>query len=438
MSRRIFNKPAVFVIIALCACLNAGAQAYGSYTPYSIFGVGDLRQPGTAYNKSMGGVGIASRNNRFINITNPAAVTARDSLAFMTDFSIYGDNKIFRQNDITSASNTLNINNCVISFPIYKSSAMMVGIMPYSDSGYGYSFYYTDPSIIGNTGNITYQAYGTGSIYKIFAGGGVTFWKRFSVGAELDYYFGSLEKYSYLTFTDTSHNDIHNENTLQVSGLGGKLGLQYEQPLGSKLTLGLGATYSTGAGLRGYLQKASYSYGKAASDTLKFTVDTLGHANKTHFAGEIGLGVSLKFADRWRVEFDYSRSDWTNTGILNIGDFSNSSTCPFSPAVAQSYRLGFEIVPNRNDIRYYFNRIAYRGGAYYRDEYYKVDGKQISSAGITIGATLPIYRWYNGLTLGLDFGQRGSLSGGQIMERYVNFSIGFNLFDIWFQKSMYE
>lgn len=58
--------------------------------------------------------------------------------------------------------------------------------------------------------------------------------------------------------------------------------------------------------------------------------------------------------------------------------------------------------------------------------------------GITLGATLPVFRWYNGLSFGVEFGQRASLTGNLTRERYVNFSIGINIFDIWFQKPQYE
>lgn len=75
---------------------------YGSYSPYSIFGIGDISKEGTAYNKSMGGVGIATRNRRFINYLNPAAVTARDTLSFMADFGLSQSNKLFAQGDLRS------------------------------------------------------------------------------------------------------------------------------------------------------------------------------------------------------------------------------------------------------------------------------------------------------------------------------------------------
>ena len=54
---------------------------YSGFSPYSVYGVGDLHTPGTAWNAGMGGVGIAARSKRFVNILNPASVTSRDSLS---------------------------------------------------------------------------------------------------------------------------------------------------------------------------------------------------------------------------------------------------------------------------------------------------------------------------------------------------------------------
>jgi hypothetical protein len=437
MSARISNRLASIAALLLCVSFAAQGQAYSGYSPYSIFGVGDLSRQGTAYNRTMGGVGVGTRSNRFINIMNPAAVTARDSLAFMADFSLYGDNKVFTQNDIKSANNTFNINDCVISFPLWSTSAMMLGISPFSDTGFGYAYDYTDPDVIGRTGNISYSASGSGSLYKFFTAAGITFWDRLSLGAEFDYYFGNLTKSFSTAISDNSYNSITSTTTLQANAVGGKFGLQFEQPLGSKLKLIVGATYSTGADIKGYYDDLRLSGSSAAVDTLYHKMDTLGRTQKARIASEIGVGLSLRYADKWMVAFDYTRSDWRNSGIENISGFSYSSS-PFATSLSESYRLGFELVPNRNDIRYYFNNVAYRAGAYYKKENFLLNGKQISSMGITLGATLPIYRWYNGLTLGVELGQRGSLSDGMIRERYVNFSIGVNIFDIWFQKAHYE
>ena len=166
----------VFFIMGICAYAQDGT--YGAYSPYSIYGIGDISREGTAFNKSMGGVGVATRNRRFINYLNPAAVTARDSLSFMADFGLTQNNKVFSQGKIKSAHNTFNIYDFVMSFPIYRSSAFMVGITPFSDVGYDFSSIEKDPEIIGNTGNISYDSYGTGSVYQLFAGAGVTLWSE--------------------------------------------------------------------------------------------------------------------------------------------------------------------------------------------------------------------------------------------------------------------
>lgn len=435
MSLKISNRILAGAVLMMCVSIGAHAQAYISSTPYSIYGIGELSQPGTAYNRSMGGVGVASRNNRFINILNPAAVTARDSLAFMVDFSLSGDNKLFKQGDMTTGSNTFNINNCIISFPLWSTSAMMVGVVPYSGTGYETGFDYTDP-IIGNTGNISYKASGQGSIYTAFAAAGITFWDRLSLGAQFNYYFGDIEKYYNTTFSDASYNSIKNGKDVQLTGTAGKFGLQYEQPLSKKLTLGIGATYTTKAKLKGYIENYSYSSGSAATDTLSYSIDSLGVNSNARLSSEIAVGVSLKYADKWRAEFDYTRSDWNRSGFNDFASLGISDR--FSTSVAESYRFGFEYVPNRNDIRYYLNKVAYCGGLYHKREYYTLDSNEITATGITIGATFPINKWYNGLTVGVDFGKRGSTKNNLIRENYINFSVGINIFDIWFQKSRYQ
>ena len=436
MSRRILNRWFLTAVLAACAAVSAHGQAAGTYTPYSIYGVGDLSQPGSAYNKTMGGVGVAVRNNRYINLLNPAAVTARDSLAFMADFSMYNDNKVFNQGGIKSASNTFNINNLVMSFPIWRSSAMMVGVMPYSDTGFGYGFDYTDPQVIGHTGNINYSATGKGSIYKAFAAAGVTFFKQLSFGVQWNTYFGQVEKNFYTTFNDASYNSIRNGSTGQITGNNFKFGLQFEQPVGKKHALTVGATYTTAAQLTGTMESFRYAGGSAAADTLFYQLDRLGVDSKVRLASEIAVGVTFQEKGRWAASFDYSRSDWRDSGLDAARGFTASKH--FSASVAESFRAGFEIVPNRNDIRYYMNHVAYRVGAYHKKEYFLLSGQPVKSTGITFGVTLPIVNGYNGLTLGVDLGQRGAMSGEMIRERYVNFSIGFNLFDIWFRKYQYD
>ena len=429
---------AVFLIVSLTVSAQDGT--YGAYSPYSIYGIGDISKEGTAYNKSMGGTGIANRNRKFINYLNPAAVTARDSLSFMADFGLVQSNTVFSQNDIKSGHNTFNIYDFIMTFPIYRSSAFMVGLTPYSDVGYDFSSIEKDPAIIGNTGNISYDSYGTGSVYQAFIGAGVTFWKRLSLGAEAIYYFGNIDKVTKMDYTDASYRSLNSGNELTVRGLTGKFGLQYEQKLGGDVSMIVGATYKMGTKMKGYSTSYRYATQSSVTDSLKHTVDTLG-ARNIRFADEIGVGISIKGGEKWTAEFDYLRSNWTNSGFEKVPGFAingDSGASMFTSTVSQSFRAGFEFIPNRNDIRYYLKTCSYRVGVYYDQAYYKFDGNNVNSLGITLGMTLPVYQWHNGISVGLDMGQRASARNNMVRERYATFVIGFNIHDIWFRKIQYN
>lgn len=432
----------VFILAAFTVCAVANAQtgnAYGAYSPYTVFGIGDLHKEGTAFNKSMGGVGVAARNRRFINYMNPAAITAIDSCSFMADFGLTENNMIFTQNlggqKLKSGNNTFNISDFVMSFPLYRSSAFMIGISPFSSVGYDYSNYGTDEDIIGKTGNYTSKYYGEGSVYQLFAGAGVTFWKRLSVGAEVMYCFGTLDKAFTTDFTDSSIRDESAGSTILVRAVTGKFGLQYDQPFGKNLHLVVGGTYRMKTNMRG--QTTQYTYAELSNirDTIYHKV--VNNAERLKLGDELGIGVSLRGREKWSVEFDYLRSDWRGT---NMGSHEalGYKTDGFSTSVYQSFRAGFEIVPNRNDIRYYMKTCSYRAGVYYDREYYKYNGYNVDAVGITLGMTLPVFRLYNGISIGVDFGQRGRMQGDLVRERYVMFSVGFNIHDIWFQKPRYE
>ncbi len=437
MIRKIEKFFALVIFLVISVCASAQDGTYGAYSPYSIYGVGDISKEGTAYNKSMGGTGIATRNRRVINYLNPAAVTARDTLAFMADFGLVQKNTMFRQGDLRSANNTFNIYNLVMSFPIYRSSAFMVGITPFSDVGYDFSSVERNQDIIGSTGNISYDSYGTGSVYQLFFGAGATFWNNFSVGAEAIYYFGNIDKITNMNYSDESYRSVNSGNELTVRGFTGKFGLQYEQELGNDISMVVGATYRLGTKMKGYSTDFRYANQSGIVDTLRYSVDTLA-ASGIRLGDELGIGIAVKKGEKWNAEFNYVRSDWRKSGFDSAAGFGVSGDSKFSATASQSFRAGFEITPNRNDIRYYFKTCSYRVGAYYDQSYYKLDGNNVNSMGITLGVTLPVFRWYNGLSLGVDLGQRSGTRNGMIRERYAMFVIGFNIHDIWFRKVQYN
>ena len=436
-----FSKILAICFSMLAAGLSLHAQdgAYTGFTPYSIFGIGEIYTQGSAYNLGMGGVGIATRNKRFINFLNPAAVTARDSLSFMAEMSVSQNNTLFKQGDKSTVNNTFNINSITISVPIrYPYAAMLFGISPYSSTGYRYSYILEDPSIVGRTGNAVYYSAGKGGTYQLFAAAGFTFFKRLSLGIEGRALFGNIAKENVFSFAKSAYSDINSGYKMSLQGRSAKVGVQYEQPLGKGTTIGLGATYETGFNLNGSVEDYRISVGAAQNDTLRYSLNDLSKSREVCVPESYGAGISVSRSDRWHAEINYSRTDWTKSGMDVAKGFAVKGSSSFGTRVSQELRAGFEIVPNRNDIRYYYKHCSYRFGAYYKGSGFAVDGNQIKDIGLTIGTSLPVFQYYNAVTFAMALGQRSSDMGSLIRERYVNFTFGFNFHDLWFRKFTYK
>ncbi len=432
MRRKLIIYSVIATIIALATFNKAIAQttdALGAYSPYSLYGVGEISKQGTAYNLGMGGIGIGVSDNRFINYLNPAAVSARDTLAFMLDFGVSQKNTYSSKDGATSAYNVFNMNHIMLTFPIYNKSAFIVGIMPYSNSGYKFEQTETNPDFVADMGDVKYQKYGTGSINQFFFGASTKLTKNLSLGLEGSYYFGSIDRKSNILFTSYQANrDMYSGWNYSVGCFTGKLGIQYAQPLKENTTLTIGATYRLGNTLSGEATRYAMTESSISTDTVYYDVKDGAHLD---IASELGVGFSLRKKDKWMFGVDYKTQDWNNTMFSQQnGDF-----------IAQRSHLfnaGFEFIPSKYHSRDYFKRATYRIGAYYEQSYLTINGRSVNNIGLTLGMSLPIHKWYNAISVAMDIGQRGTNNYGLVAERYVNFTISVNLHDVWFKKFQHE
>ena len=419
------------LVVLVLTAGSLGAQTDGTvgvFSPYSVFGLGQLHQTGTTWNRGMGGVGIAARNNRFINILNPASMTARDSLSFMADMGLSGRISLFKEDDKKGLNTVFNIDDIAISFPMWRHTAFMVGITPLSDVGYNISYKEMDVY----TQQRVFTSVGKGGTYQVFAAAAATFWNRLSVGAQFNYLFGNVAKTAAISFGEETYRSVVSGDSLQVNSISAKFGLQYEQPIAVGSYITVGATYKLSSAMRGH----SVHYRELGSYDRRSDVVDLKDLG-LRMGDELGVGVSYRMGDTFLAEVDYTRTNWSNSKMDEVRGFSNVGDVVFAPSIGQSVRAGVEFTPNRNDIRYFLRRCTYRVGAYYDQSYYTVDGAHVNSLGVTLGMTVPVFRWYNGLSVGFEFGRRG-LATSQVKENYFGFSLGFNIFDIWFQKRAYQ
>lgn len=432
-NKRIETRFLIIAFLVFASVFVAKAQttdALGTYTPYSLFGIGDIEKQGTAFNKGMGGIGVGVRDNRFINYSNPASITERDTLSFMLDFGLNQKNFYNTDGDVESAYNTANMQNIIFTAPLYKKSALMVGITPYSSVGYKFQSVETDPNLVSKYGNIVYQKYGTGSISQLFAGAAMNLSKNFSVGAEFIYYFGALNRYSNVLFSsDASVRDINTGWDYDISAISARVGAQYFANIAKNTVLTIGATYRFESNMDGDFTRYACTTSSSQIDTVTISTTT---GYEVQIPTEFSAGFSIKKRDKWMFGFDYVRQDWSKSF------FGETPGVDFKPSVSSSMRAGFEYIPNRYDIRYYMKRVTYRIGAYYDKTYVNINGNQVNAAGITLGMSMPIFRWYNAVTWSVDLGQRGSLENDMVRERYIQFNLNFNLHDMWFIKKRYQ
>ena len=404
-------------------------DALGTYTPYSLYGIGDLEQQGNAITKSMGGISAGLRDARYINYNNVASVTERDTLSFLFDFGLKSNNIYNRDSKNHSAYNTFNINNFAFSAPIYHKSAFVVGIAPFSNIGYKFETTETDDALIAKYGDIKYRKYGDGSINQIFAGAAMNFFKNFSFGLKGIYYFGDLVNHSDIDFNSSGTlRTVETGWDYEANGFAAEAGLQYFKKYKKDYIFTAGASYRFKSRLTGTTKRYAYVYDSSIADTV-VADKSIKHIS---IPANLTVGVSVRKGDKWMVGIDYQRQDWSNTS------FSATPGVDFSPVTESSIKAGFEYIPNKYDIRYYMKRVTYRAGVHYENTYVKLNGKQIKTYGMSLGVSLPVFRLNNSLNFTVDFGQRGSTKNNLVKENYVQFIMSLNLHDIWFIKPRYE
>ena len=418
--------------------------AYDAFSPYSMYGVGNLESLGNQNSIAMGGIAIGDRNNSYINWVNPAAVTARESKAFMLDFGVTQKNILYTADAATSiedtdsgrlhsVNNMFNLHHIVATLPLGNRVAIKAGIMPYAATGYEFvSREYAD-NVLLEMGDVQYKKLGKGGIYQIVLGGGWKILDNLSIGADGIYYLGNTVHSSVTNFATNTHYRILSRTWSSVSrGIGLKTGAQYTLNFKNDCNLTLGATYMIGGAMGGEFSDVVVAATTSSTDTIANNLQPIDYK----IPAEIGAGFTLRKTDKWMFGFDYTFQDWSRT------TFTNTPGVDVATRMAQSFRLGGEMTPGKYDVRYYLRRITYRAGAYYNSGYIAVNGVPINSMGITFGASFPIQlsrdTRLTSIALSVDIGQTGTLASNLVRENYVKLNVGLNLFDTWFQKSLYK
>ncbi|RYC51956.1 hypothetical protein [Flagellimonas olearia] len=413
-----------FLIAFFCVVAHGIFAQNGTISPYSYFGIGDLRNNGTVDNQMMGGVSMYG-DSIHINLTNPAAYSKLKLTAYTAGIS----HAEYRLKDWSEQQNTsvTNLDYLSIGFPLAKNVGMGFGLMPLSSVGYSLR----DERTTTGGASVTNVFSGDGGLNRIYASVGFELIKNLSLGVTASYNFGTLEYRRIQSVEDVQFGTLEDRES-RINGYDFKYALNYTPTIKDKYTLYTSVLVSTQGNL---VSKNSAKLGSFSLVTgeeievldVNLDADNLRNTElKIPTRATVGLGFGED--KKWFLGGEYS--------FQQFGDFENTflglENVTYNDAA--TYSFGGYFVPDYRSITSYFKRVTYRAGLRYDVSGLVVNNKEINNFGITFGLGLPLGNSFSNLNLGFELGRRGTTDANLIEESYFKVNVGLSLNDRWFVK----
>lgn len=448
------------LLVLVCFVSTSKAQIN---SPFSRYGIGnEIYHSQNASSQGMGGFTAAytaSMNGNFgqsVNFNNPASYSSLYMTTFdlgvnLTNATLQRENPTLRYKSAYFIPNYL-----TVGLPIDKvrKIGMAFGLRPISQINYSI----VEPKLL-STGDSLFNNYmGQGGLNQAFIGFGKG-WKNFSLGFNTGINFGKKNIENIKTFQynpdSTAFYQSKASTTTMMSGVFFQLGAMGEYTLKSinhtkttdktEYTLSYGGTFTLNQNLSAKQDElrttGAYSTTQEIPlDTVSLTSNVPGTVN---LPASYTLGVALHkkevsnrgVYDQWVLGLEYNGANWKD----NYKFYGQSDLL----ANASMVRLGLQFCPNAFDYESYWSTVVYRAGFFTGKDYINFDGNGLNVSAITVGAGLPIrkYRSYDYqfslINLALQFGKRGS-SSNSYQESFFQFTVGYSLSDVWFNKRKYD
>lgn len=455
----------VFVALVTLVPTTSWAQtsSLNAYSPYSMYGPGEIHTPGSVQMRSMGGVGIGLRSPAQINTLNPAAASVAPAKSFLFDVNI--DATHYRNSQlkfsaegsskIRTAHNTGNIHNIGIAFPLAKNLGLMLNVSPYSSVGYKVKTTDEQQDNWADIGRVQYLYTGEGDITEVKLAIGWAPVRQFSIGVAARYFWGTIEREYTTQVTNVVtgsgvYASTKGVDSFVLNNFKFQAGVQWNIISNDKRMLTFGATYDLGGLLNP--RRQSYLYTNDQINSLVGGLPIKNDISKLELRLPHQIGAGLYYVDRkisWGL--DYSFAMWGDANESYVENGSNNNV-PVGYTDTHSIKAGLEYIPRRGDTRSYFNRMSYRVGARLGNYYQTFYGERINTMAITAGIGLPIRLWgSSSLNIGFEYGRMSApqsveVSGSKVgltTQNYFKLSIGFSLFshdtkDYWFVRQKFD
>ncbi|GGD53690.1 hypothetical protein [Muriicola marianensis] len=411
-----------FAILCLTAMGLYGQN--GTVSPYSYFGIGDLRSGSTIENRMMGGLSLYT-DSIHLTLKNPAGY----GKLRLTTYTAGMSHREISLNSFTEQEKTsvTNLEYLAIGFPISPKISAGFGLRPFSSVGYDVLQERTNTN--GNEETNLYS--GEGGINQVFFSLGFELARNLNLGASVNYNFGTLEN----TKTQRVEGLQYGTQETQISDVGGYdfvYGLTFTPRIKDKYTLFTSAVINTQVNLISENTQTINSFSLSTGNTieeLEVNLAQQGLKNtelKIPTIATFGLGFGEDKKWFLGAEYSFQQLSTFENRFLRIQNQEYTD--------ASSYAMGAFYIPDYTSFNSYFKRVIYRAGVRYDFTGIVVNGKEIQNFGITFGLGLPLGGSFSNLNLGFEWGKRGTTAADLIEEKYFGVNVGVSFNDRWFQK----
>ncbi len=420
------------VLLASLYVAPAIAQS-GTNSPYTQYGLGQLSEQTSGFNRGMNGLGLGFREHNQVNYINPASYSSIDSLTFIFDAGLSGQVTNFSENGQKKNANNADFEYAVAAFRASKHLGVSFGIIPFTNIGYNYSISGYLNGDKSTTFTNTYN--GSGGMHQIYLGAGWEFVKGLSIGANVSYIWGDIDRSVVNSYSDGYINTLSKYYTATISSYRIDFGLQYTLPLNKKNSLTLGLTYGLGHKLNSdpSCMVISTNTTTAVADTTSFTVN-----NGLEIPTSFGAGLTWNNNNKLKLGADFTYQKWGDTKFpvyKVINDVPSYSLSDEYYSDRYKLTIGGEFCNNETS-RNFIDRIRFRAGASYASSYYKVNGQDgPDEISVSVGFGIPIVNAYNNRSILNISGQWvRSEAPGMLKENTFRINIGITFNERWFMK----
>ena len=419
------------IIVSICLLFSLAIFAQESTSsPYSFYGIGDIKFKGSVENRSMGSISVLP-DSIHINIQNPAQLACL-KLTGLALGGTYANTKSKTETQEAKARRT-SLDYMIVGIPVGKVG-IGFGLIPYSSVGYkiGRTAYVT------NNNNDTIRSIisrynGIGGVNKVFLGFGYRLTKNINIGGDLQYNFGTIETKSLQYQTDLQYGSREN-NVSDLRGVNFDLGITYQTKVNSKYSFFSSLAYTPEAALTSgntrnieIVQLLSTSAVSVIERQNISVEDT-----KIKLPSKLSFGSGFGEVKKWLVGGEIT---FTQNSVMS-NRFTDINGATFENSVR--YSLGGFFIPNYNSYSSYYKRIVYRGGVRYENTGLVIQDKSITDFAANIGLGMPLSGTFTNINIGLEIGKRGTKYYNLVEENYINLSVGLSLSDKWFVKRKFD